>query len=102
MPKFYDKVDVLKKPGWLKIRLHRTPEWGQVRQIVESEPLTLGEDFAIYLQELPGVFWTLGVRPPEAEEMCPLHNPGMAPDERAIRVGIDMLVATGLRFLKKG
>lgn len=32
----------------------------QVRQIVESEPLTLGEDFAIYLQELPGVFWTLG------------------------------------------
>ena len=74
----------------------------QVRQIVESEPLTLGEDFAIYLQELPGVFWTLGVRPPEAEEMCPLHNPGMAPDERAIRVGIDMLVATGLRFLKKG
>jgi len=34
--------------------------------------------------------------------MCPLHNPGMAPDERAIRVGIDMLVATGLRFLKKG
>ena len=74
----------------------------QVRQIVESEPLTLGEDFAIYLQELPGVFWTLGGRPPEAEEMCPLHNPGMAPDERAIRVGIDMLVATGLRFLKKG
>ena len=73
-----------------------------LRQIVESEPLTLGEDFAIYLQELPGVFWTLGVRPPEAEEMCPLHNPGMAPDERAIRVGIDMLVATGLRFLKKG
>ena len=50
----------------------------QVRQIVESEPLTLGEDFAIYLQELPGVFWTLGGRPPEAEEMCPLHNPGRA------------------------
>jgi len=31
-----------------------------MRQIVEPEPLTLGEDFAIYLQELPGVFWTFG------------------------------------------
>ena len=39
MPKFYDKVDVLKKPGWLKIRLHRTPEWGEVRQIVEKHNL---------------------------------------------------------------
>ena len=39
MPKFYDKVDVLKKPGWLKIRLHRTPEWSEVRHIVEKHNL---------------------------------------------------------------
>ncbi|HIW66252.1 MAG TPA: lipoyl synthase [Candidatus Alistipes intestinipullorum] len=39
MPKFYDKVDVLKKPGWLKIRLHRTPEWAETRQIIEKHHL---------------------------------------------------------------
>ncbi|HIY69708.1 MAG TPA: lipoyl synthase [Candidatus Alistipes intestinigallinarum] len=39
MPKFHDKVDVLKKPGWLKIRLHRTGEWAEVRQIVEKHNL---------------------------------------------------------------
>lgn len=39
MPKFYDKVDVLKKPGWLKIRLHRIPEWSEVRHIVEKHNL---------------------------------------------------------------
>lgn len=39
MPKFYDKVDVLKKPGWLKIRLHRTSEWAEVRHIVEKHDL---------------------------------------------------------------
>lgn len=39
MPKFYDKVDVLKKPEWLKIRLHRTPEYAEVRQIVEKHGL---------------------------------------------------------------
>ena len=39
MPKFYDKVDVLKKPGWLKIRLHRTPEYAEVQQIVDKHAL---------------------------------------------------------------
>ena len=39
MPKFYDKVDVLKKPGWLKIRLHRTPEYAEVQQIVREHAL---------------------------------------------------------------
>lgn len=72
-----------------------------VQHIVESEPLTLGEDFAIYLQELPGAFWTLGVCPPEGGLMPPLHNPGMAPDERAISVGMEMLVSVCLDFLKQ-
>ena len=39
MPKFHDKVDVLKKPEWLKIRLHRSAEWAEVRQIVEKHNL---------------------------------------------------------------
>lgn len=76
-------------------------EIARVQNVVESAPLTLGEDFAIYLQELPGAFWTLGVRPPETDRMPPLHNPKMNPDERAIPVGIEMLVATCLDFLNK-
>lgn len=72
-----------------------------VKQVVELAPLTLGEDFAIYLQKIPGAFWALGVCSPEAEEMSPLHNPKMAPDERAIPVGIEMLVANCLAFLNK-
>ncbi len=39
MPKFHDKVDVLKKPGWLKIRLHRSAEFARVRKIVEERGL---------------------------------------------------------------
>lgn len=70
-----------------------------VKEVVEMPPLTLGEDFAIYLQQLPGAFWTLGVRSPEIEKMAPLHNPKMAPDERAIPVGIEMLVSVCLDFL---
>lgn len=39
MPKFYDKADVLKKPGWLKIRLHRTAEFAEVQHIVDKHRL---------------------------------------------------------------
>lgn len=70
-------------------------------EVYDSEPLTLGEDFAIYLQQLPGAFWTLGVRSPESAEMPPLHNPKMAPDERAIPIGIRMLVENALHFLRQ-
>ena len=34
-----------------------------VEETMEPVPLTLGEDFAIYLQQLPGAFWILGVAP---------------------------------------
>lgn len=71
-----------------------------IREVMEMEPLTLGEDFAIYLQEMPGAFWVVGVRPPEMAEMPPLHNPQMAPDERAIPVGIEMLVENSMEFFK--
>lgn len=39
MPKLHDKADVLRKPGWLKIRLHRTADYADVRRIVEGHEL---------------------------------------------------------------
>lgn len=40
MPKLYDsKVDVAKKPGWLKIRLHRTAQFAEVDRIVKEHAL---------------------------------------------------------------
>ncbi len=66
-------------------------EWLGAEQVVDMEPLMLGEDFAIYLQEIPGVMWVLGVCPPEQEIMPPLHSPKFAPDERAMENGIRML-----------
>ncbi len=39
MPKLHGQVDVRKKPEWLKIRLHRTAEYAEVRRIVEQHKL---------------------------------------------------------------
>lgn len=39
MPKLYDRADVLRKPDWLKIRLHRTTAYADVQQIVKEHAL---------------------------------------------------------------
>ena len=39
MPKLYDKVNRVRKPDWLKIRLHRTADYAEVRHIVEEHRL---------------------------------------------------------------
>ncbi len=39
MPKFYDKVDVLKKPEWLKIRLQSNEGSAEVERIVKEHSL---------------------------------------------------------------
>lgn len=61
-------------------------------RVWQSDSLTLGEDFAIYLEKIPGVMWLLGVRPLELQVMPPLHNPRMAPDEQAMASGIALLI----------
>ncbi len=39
MPKLYERVASIRKPDWLKIRLHRTAEYAGVRHIVEQHNL---------------------------------------------------------------
>ena len=39
LPMTGSQSHVLKKPGWLKIRLHRTPEYAEVQQIVDKHAL---------------------------------------------------------------
>lgn len=63
-----------------------------VRDVRLMEPLTLGEDFAIYTQHVPGLMWVLGVCPDELEAMPSLHSPRFAPDEEAMRAGIALLM----------
>ena len=67
--------------------------------VIPMDHLTLGEDFAIYLEKIPGVFWVLGICPPEQESMPPLHNPRMAPDENAMKAGIALMVENCVRIL---
>ncbi|WP_240168048.1 hypothetical protein [Streptomyces noursei] len=48
-----------------------------------------GEDFALYLDRVPGTYPFLGVRAPNSPlTTCYPHYPDFAPDERAIGIGV--------------
>ena len=49
MPKFYDKVNVLRKPEWLKIRLQSNEESAEVERIVSE-----AEDFTLTIRGVKG------------------------------------------------
>lgn len=52
-----------------------------------------GEDFAFYLDHVPGAMARLGVRPPGTERPVDLHQPTFDVDEGAIAVGVRVLAA---------
>ncbi|MFD5394134.1 M20 family metallopeptidase [Streptomyces sp. NPDC127097] len=60
-----------------------------VTELHAAFPPFSGEDFALYLDRVPGTFTFLGVRAPGAAITTSYpHYPDFAPDERAIGVGV--------------
>ena len=58
-----------------------------------------GEDFAWYLDRVPGAMARLGVRPPGTEHPVDLHQPLFDVDEAAIGIGVAVLVEAALAAL---
>ncbi|MEN9406765.1 MAG: hypothetical protein RLZ12_1049 [Bacillota bacterium] len=61
-------------------------------KVITADPMLWGEDFGYFLQEIPGLFFTLGVNSPYG-----LHHAKFNPDENAILVGIELVC----RFFKE-
>jgi amidohydrolase len=55
-----------------------------------------GEDFAWYLESVPGALCRLGSRRPGSDDDFDIHQPAFDVDERAIGVGVRLMAATAL------
>jgi amidohydrolase len=55
-----------------------------------------GEDFAWYLESVPGALCRLGTRRPGSDDDFDIHQPAFDVDERAIGVGVRLMTATAL------
>ncbi len=68
--------------------------------VVEQVPPFFGEDFAFYLQEIPGVMYWLGVSNEKKGILGLPHHPQFAVDEEAIFVGSKTMAAVLLNYLE--
>jgi len=65
--------------------------------LVADSPQSLGgEDFAWYLEHVPGALARLGVRTPGNSVPFDLHQPGFDVDERCISVGVRLVAGLAL------
>ncbi len=72
-------------------------------ECVVSSPQSLGgEDFAWYLESIPGALARLGTRRPGSDDDFDIHQPTFDVDERAIGVGVRLMVATALTAMGGG
>jgi amidohydrolase len=55
-----------------------------------------GEDFAWYLESIPGSLFRLGTRHPGSVDDVDIHQPMFDVDERCVRVGVKMMAAAAL------
>ncbi|MDT5033366.1 MAG: hypothetical protein QOC94_3537 [Actinoplanes sp.] len=71
-------------------------------RVVEAEISMGGEDFAFYLENVPGAMVRLGTGTPGAETMYDLHTANFDVDERCIAYGVRVLVHTALAAISTG
>jgi amidohydrolase len=65
--------------------------WGASRVRTLPAPVMGAEDFARYLEQVPGAFWFLGVGSP-GRENAPKHTSRFLPDERSLEFGAEALL----------
>jgi amidohydrolase len=66
--------------------------------LVEMKPIMGGEDFAYYLQEVPGCFFFVGAGNEDKGAIYPHHHPKFDIDEDALSIGVEALLATYLQY----
>lgn len=76
-------------------------EISEVKNVEHCEPLMVGEDFAYYLQKVPGTFFITGAKHPDWETAYPHHHPKFNFDERAMLIAAKILGLAAVKFLNK-
>jgi len=66
-----------------------------------KKPLMGAEDFAYYLEKVPGTFLRLGIKNPKKNAIYPWHYPKFTVDENAIKIGTSVLAGVAFDFLNR-
>jgi len=71
----------------------------EVQDVIECDPFMIGEDFAYYLEKVPGTFFITGAKDPSWEMAYPHHHARFNFDERAMLTAAKTLGLATLEYL---
>jgi amidohydrolase len=73
-----------------------------VGKVIDAPPSMGGEDFAYFLQKVPGCFYWIGCKhPAPVHKGYNIHHPGFDIDEEALFYGVQMFVEGTLAYLNE-
>jgi amidohydrolase len=77
---------------------------GKENVVHVEKPALGGEDFSFFSKVIPSLFMWVGCRPEgiSKDEVAPLHNNCFLPDEKALPLGVEVLVSCALEYLEGG
>ncbi|MGA7088479.1 MAG: M20 family metallopeptidase [Candidatus Dormiibacterota bacterium] len=71
-------------------------------ELIEPEPLTVGDDVGLFLQRVPGCYFLLGAGDPASGVSAPHHHPDFDIDESCLPIGVEVLARAALIYLAGG
>jgi len=101
--KYYDGYPVLVNDPVMTdlVRDSVTKLFGKEALFEIKEPMMGGEDFAYFLNKVPGSFLRLGIRNEKIGAVYPWHHPKWKVDEKAINIGSALLAHVAFDFLSR-
>lgn len=91
---------VVNHPEETKFLAEVASQINEVEHVIECDPLMIGEDFAYYLEKVPGTFYITGAKDPSWETAYPHHHPRFNFDEKAMLIAAKTLGLATLEYLK--
>jgi len=79
--------------------VRRAVEQSPGAELIEPEPLTVGDDVGLFLRRVPGCYFLLGAGDPTSGISAPHHHPDFDIDERCLPIGVEVLARAALIYL---
>ncbi|MGC1184385.1 MAG: M20 family metallopeptidase [Candidatus Dormiibacterota bacterium] len=72
----------------------------QGAELVDPEPLTVGDDVGLFLRQVPGCYFLLGAGNEASGITAPHHHPDFDIDEGCLPLGAEVMTRAALAFLR--
>lgn len=98
----YEYPVLVNEPEMIRLVSSACAEGIGEENVVEVKPSMGAEDFAFYLEKVPGAFFRLGIRNESKGIVHPYHNSRFDIDEEVLPFGVEMFIRIVDRFLGLG